>query len=234
MSVALAVIAKAPVAGRVKTRLTPPCTPQQAAALAEAALCDTLQAVAATPATRRVCVLDGRPGPWLPAGFDVIPQRGNGLDERLAAAFADIGEPTLLVGMDTPQLTPALLSASVAALLSPGTDAVLGHTEDGGYWCAGLRRSWASLFVGVPMSRDDTGALQLARFEREGLVVDDRLPRLVDVDHIDDARAVAAIAPTTQFALQLVAEELDGRPAKPVAGAASPLVDVHAVLQADA
>lgn len=58
---ALAVIAKAPVAGRVKTRLCPPCTPQQAAALAGAALQDTLAAVAATPAHRRVLVLDGEP-----------------------------------------------------------------------------------------------------------------------------------------------------------------------------
>ncbi|HEV2820151.1 MAG TPA: DUF2064 domain-containing protein, partial [Solirubrobacteraceae bacterium] len=100
---ALAVIAKAPVAGRVKTRLCPPCTPQQAAALAAAALSDTLAAVAATPTHRRVLVLEGERGDWVPEGFEVIPQRGDGLAERLADAFATIGEPTLLVGMDTPQ-----------------------------------------------------------------------------------------------------------------------------------
>ena len=103
---AIAVIAKAPVAGRSKTRLTPPCTPEQAAALASAALADTLAAVAATPGARRVLVLDGAPGPWLRPGFEVLAQRGAGLAERLAAAFADIGEPALVVGMDTPQLTP--------------------------------------------------------------------------------------------------------------------------------
>lgn len=220
MNVALAVIAKAPVPGRVKTRLTPPCTPVQAAALAEAALRDTLATVAATPATRRVCVLDGWPGPWLPSGFDVIPQRGGGLDERLAAAFADIGGPTFLVGMDTPQLTPELLSDAVRALEAPGTDAVLGHTEDGGYWGIGLHRAWAPLFVGVPMSRDDTGALQLARLQREGLVVDDTLPRLCDVDDIDDARTVAALAPGTRFARQLTAEGLAPRQRTHVASSA--------------
>lgn len=226
MSVALAVIAKAPVPGRVKTRLCPPCTPEQAAALAEAALRDTFAAVAATPATRRICVLDGRPGPWLPAGFEVIPQRGDGLDERLASAFADVDAPLLLVGMDTPQLTPALLSHASAALEAPGTDAVIGHTDDGGYWGVGLCRSWASLFVGVPMSRDDTGALQVSRLQREGLVVDDRLPRLRDVDHIDDARAVAALAPQTRFAAQLAREGLAGSIAD-LPRAAAPAVEAR-------
>ncbi len=203
MSVALIVIAKAPVAGRVKTRLCPPCTPAQAALLAETALVDTLDAVAQTPATRRVCVLDGEPGPWLPAGFEVIAQRGAGLDERLAAAFADVAEPAFLVGMDTPQLTPVLLTDAVDALESPGIEAVLGLTDDGGYWGIGLRRSWDALFVGVPMSQDDTGALQRSRLEQEGLVVDVSLPQLRDVDHIADAYAAAALAPHSRFAQML-------------------------------
>ncbi|MYV54803.1 glycosyltransferase, partial [Streptomyces sp. SID3212] len=58
-------MAKAPVPGRVKTRLTPPFRPEEAAALAEAALCDTLDAVLAAPVRRRVLVLDGAPGAWL-------------------------------------------------------------------------------------------------------------------------------------------------------------------------
>ncbi|HLM51248.1 MAG TPA: hypothetical protein VK279_11935, partial [Solirubrobacteraceae bacterium] len=71
---ALVVLAKAPVRGNVKTRLSPPCTPEQAADLAAAALADTLDAVLATPAARRVIVLDGHPGPWLPPGLDVLRQ----------------------------------------------------------------------------------------------------------------------------------------------------------------
>ncbi|MFC9290815.1 glycosyltransferase, partial [Streptomyces sp. NPDC057052] len=65
----LLVIAKEPLPGRVKTRLTPPFAPWEAAALAEAALADTLAAVAAAPAVRRRLVLDGAPGPWLPPGL---------------------------------------------------------------------------------------------------------------------------------------------------------------------
>ena len=70
----LLVIAKQPVPGRVKTRLVPPCTYEQAAALAEAALADTLRTAATVPARRRVLVLDGEPGPWLPPGYDIVPQ----------------------------------------------------------------------------------------------------------------------------------------------------------------
>ena len=102
----IAVIAKEPVPGRVKTRLCPPFSPAQAAELAEAALRDTLRTVRATAAARHVLVLDGRPGPWVPAGFDVLAQRGDGLGSRLAAAFTDCvaacDEPVVLVGMDTP------------------------------------------------------------------------------------------------------------------------------------
>ena len=92
------VIAKEPVAGRVKTRCTPPCSPSQAAALATAALAETLSAIAAVAGVRRVLALDGRPGCWLPDGFEVIGQRGDGLGERLDRAFADVGAPALLVG----------------------------------------------------------------------------------------------------------------------------------------
>jgi len=103
------VIAKQPVPGRVKTRLTPPYTPREAAALAEAALADTLHTVLRVPARRRLLVLDGTPGPWLPPGFDLAAQPPGGLDERIAAAFALCGRgPALLVGMDTPQLTAEL------------------------------------------------------------------------------------------------------------------------------
>lgn len=70
----LLVIAKEPIAGRVKTRLTPSVTETEAANLAKAALADTLETVKAAPATRRVLVLDGKPGDWIPSGFEIVPQ----------------------------------------------------------------------------------------------------------------------------------------------------------------
>jgi rSAM/selenodomain-associated transferase 1 len=197
----LAVIAKAPVAGRVKTRLCPPCTPGEAAALAEAALRDTLAALAATAAARRAIVLDGAPGDWA-AGFDVLAQRGGGLDERLAHAFADLGGPALVVGMDTPQVTPALLGAALGAL--EDHDAVLGPARDGGYWCIGLRDPDPRALRGVPMSVAHTLAAQRRRLRALGLRTAE-VAALDDVDTHADAAAVAAAAPGTRFAAAFAA-----------------------------
>jgi len=193
----LLVLAKTPVAGRVKTRLCPPLTPFEAAAVAEAALADTLEAVASTRADRRVLVLDGAAGPWLPHGIEVIRQRGRGLDERLAHAFEDAGTPALLIGMDTPQVSASLLEHALASLAQ--TDAVLGPARDGGYWAIGLKRPDPNVFLGVPMSSSRTLACQRERLAALGLGVAD-LPTLTDVDTFEDASAVASEARGRRFA----------------------------------
>jgi rSAM/selenodomain-associated transferase 1 len=203
-NVALLVIAKDPLPGRAKTRLTPPCSPGQAARLAEAALLDTLDVVGRTPAQRKVLVLEGAPDRWQRDGIEVIPQRGNGLGERLAAAFADVGGPALLVGMDTPQLTPELLADGLEALSGAHVDAVLGRALDGGYWCIGLRGAPPDVFTGVPMSTGATWGAQRRRMRELGLRVHEHR-ELRDVDTIEDARAVARQAPGTRFAGALAA-----------------------------
>jgi hypothetical protein len=206
---------KAPAIGRSKTRLCPPCSFEEAARLAEAALMDTLAAVAATRAARRIVVLDGEPGPWLPPGFDLIPQRGRGLDERLAAAFEDAGRSAFLIGMDTPQVTPALLERSMARLSHPGVDAVLGRSDDGGYWGIGLREPDPDMLLGVPMSRPDTCAAQRRQLRRLGLRVAE-LPELRDVDRVEDAWAVASAIPQSRFAWML--REVSATPPLELAG----------------
>jgi uncharacterized protein len=202
------VIAKEPVAGRVKTRLTPPFTPQQAADLAEAALADTLATVASAPIVRRVLALQGEPGRWLPAGFDVIGQRGAGLDERIAAALSDLHAtwpaPVVLIGMDTPQVTPELLAQAAEPLVSGAADATFGPAQDGGFWLLGLCEIDPALVLGVPMSRADTGARQLARLAGAGLRVQ-MLPVLTDVDTAAEAELIAAEVPGSRFAARLAA-----------------------------
>jgi uncharacterized protein len=190
----LVVIAKEPVPGLVKTRLTPPYSPGQAAALATAALADTLETVVRTPAAGRTLALAGAPGPWLPPAVRVVPQRGAGLDERLAYAFADAdeGRPMVLIGMDTPQVTPALLTRAAAAL--GRHDAVFGPAADGGFWLLGLRTPDPALLRGVPMSRPETGRIQLARLMDAGLGVG-LLPTLTDVDTAADVAHVARRVP---------------------------------------
>lgn len=200
----LIVIAKAPRPGQSKTRLSPPLTLEDAARVARAALSDTLEVALACPAQEHVLALEGPRDAWIPTRFRTIPQRGAGLDERLAAAFEDAGAPALLIGMDTPQVIPKLLAAALGVLEAADTDAVIGPALDGGYWAIGLRRASAELFHGVPMSRTDTFELQRARLRSAGLTVR-LLARLQDVDRIDDARAVARLAPRSRFASELAA-----------------------------
>lgn len=196
-------MAKEPVAGRVKTRLCPPCTPQEAADIAEAALADTLDAAVRSSADEVIVALDGEPGPWLPAGVHVVPQVDADFDRRLAAAWDEATRVTgtggVQIGMDTPQVTPALLDEAVDALDAPDIDAVLGLAADGGWWAIGLHAADDRVFAGVPMSTDHTGADQRGRLDTLGLRVDD-LPVLVDVDHFSEAVEVAADIPGSRFA----------------------------------
>ena len=200
----LLVIAKSPRPGLVKTRLSPAYSPAEAAEIAAAALHDTLRAALAVPTTRVVLALDGPTGDWLPAGLEVVPQQGNGLDERIEAAFAhcwaqETRSPVLLVGMDTPQVDARVLTAAINDLLDPAVDAVLGLATDGGFWALGLSSPAPGLVAGVPMSIPDTGARQHQRLTDQGLRLS-MLPELQDVDTPDDAWSVARSAPGGAFA----------------------------------
>ncbi|WP_103355972.1 DUF2064 domain-containing protein [Amycolatopsis sp. CA-128772] len=207
------VLAKAPQPGRVKTRLCPPATPRQAARVAAAALLDTLDAAAAMPGARPVVALAGdvdagesaselgRPFHHIP----VIGQRGSSLGDRIAAAHADTaqlypGYPVLQIGMDTPQVSAHLLQGCRDRLLEPGTDAVLGLAEDGGWWLLGLRDPrHAAAIAAVPTSRPDTGARTRLALAEHGLRIA-AAPGLADVDTMPVARAVASTVPGSRFA----------------------------------
>ena len=192
------VLAKEPLPGRVKTRLTPEVSPADAARLAAAAISDTMRAVEHAAVRRRVLAFDGDATAIARPGWDVIAQPSGGLDERLGAAFGAAGRGSaLLVGMDTPQLSPLALRA-----YDPGRfDACLGLAADGGFWTIGFRDASvaAALIAGVPMSTVHTGRDQLARLHDAGLRVQ-LLGELVDVDTVREAAQVAAMAPRTAFA----------------------------------
>jgi hypothetical protein len=214
------VLAKAPVPGRVKTRLCPPFTPEEAAELAAAALTDSLAIAAATAADHRLLVLDGEPDfelrlAYLDASFIRKPQVTGTLDVRIAAAFAEAARldpgPAVLIGMDTPQASASVLDDALAAMTDePGHDAAFAPAEDGGFWALGLREPahprTEALLLGVPMSRSDTGAVQLQRLEQGRLNVL-HLPMLRDVDTADCAYAAAELAPDTAFARRLAGIE---------------------------
>ncbi len=187
-------LAKEPVPGRVKTRLHARFTPEQAARLATAALVDTASAIRSHP-VRPVIAYDGRSGPWLPRGFDAVRQADGDLSVRIEAALHGHSGEVVLVGMDTPQLGTALAHAID---WNDDADAVLGLTEDGGYWVIGLRRFVDGCVAGVPMSTGRTGQDQLGRLRALGLRVR-LLPRLRDVDTPADAAAVSTQHPELRF-----------------------------------
>lgn len=207
----LLVIAKAPVPGRVKTRMCPPCTPEQAAALAAAALVDTLATGTATglPVAARTLIVSGRFRP--PEGWWSVRQRGHGFAQRLVHAYRDTrlpGVASLLVGMDTPQLTPAGLREAAVRLAAPGVDAVLGPAEDGGWWTLGLcDPGHGTVLAGVPMSTPHTGRDTLAGLRARGLRVA-LLPTLRDVDTAEDAAIVAGQCPPGSRFARAVAGQL--------------------------
>ena len=224
-------MAKSPVPGAVKTRLCPPLSPAQAATAAAAALLDTMDAIEEFaahdhPRTADVLALSGQltaapQGPAI-AGRLAIgrrwvrkPQRGNGLAERLINAHADVfamtgGDHVLQIGMDTPQISASLL-AQCAELLNPtDVDAVLGLADDGGWWALGAKDPKAAQALrGVAMSTSSTGLHTLQALQRAQLRVA-LLPRLRDVDTIDDAEHVANLLPTSRFAAALRSFDLVG------------------------
>jgi len=133
----------------------------------------------------------------------VVAQRGDGVGERLSNAYADTARrelSSLLVGMDTPQLTPRLLEHVIATLFTRGTDAVLGPVDDGGWWCLALRDPNAALVLAdVPTSTPQTFSKTMSALRSTGLRVQ-LAPKLTDVDTADDAAAVALAAPRSRFA----------------------------------
>jgi glycosyltransferase A (GT-A) superfamily protein (DUF2064 family) len=197
----LVVIAKEPLPGKAKTRLHPPLSLEQAADLAAAAIDDTLRAMEAVPATRRILLFEGNALPLGSEPYDVIEQISGTLDARLGAVFDLCDGPTILIGMDTPHVTAHDLAPAFEEW-PDDTDAWFGPASDGGYWALGMREPRGELIRGIPMSRDDTGLRQLDRLAGAGLRIG-ILPMLTDVDTIEDAREVAALAPHTAFARAL-------------------------------
>jgi glycosyltransferase A (GT-A) superfamily protein (DUF2064 family) len=200
--VEILVVAKDPVPGEVKTRLCPPCSPEQAARIALAALEDTLDAATAT-GLPVVLALAGDPRRWTGRRqIEVEAQRGSTFADRLANAWRPRRGGCVQIGMDTPQVTAELLLHAASVVEREG--AALGMAADGGWWVLGLQRCQPSAFGGVPMSTDHTGRLQMERLRELGCppVL---LPTLVDIDTWSDALSVAASAPASRAAAEICA-----------------------------
>jgi rSAM/selenodomain-associated transferase 1 len=163
---AVAVMTKAPRAGSVKTRLTPPLTPEEAATLNTCFLRDITAAVANVARAgfvRGIAVYTPVGGEEeydgiLPEEFKLVPQRGEALGERIALAFEDLFslgfESVCLIGSDSPTLPARVFSQAAQILSVPGDQLVLGPTDDGGYYLIGLNKPQGSLFEGIQWSTE--------------------------------------------------------------------------------
>ncbi len=199
-------VAKAPVAGQVKTRLGAVIGADRAAELAAASLLDTIEAVARAGADGHLSLtgdLDaavrGDDVRAALSGWAVTTQRGDGFAERLLNAHTDAGPGGVVqIGMDTPQVTGADLAAVADRL--EGHDAALAPATDGGWWALARRDpDVVRHLLDVAMSTDTTFVDTQRALERAGGLVAHG-ESMTDVDTVADADHVAALAPHTRFA----------------------------------
>lgn len=185
---ALIVVAKRPAAGQTKTRLSPPLSPEQASALYECFLHDTLSHMRQVSNTRHVIA-------YLPhdeqeyfhqiaSDFELIPQEGDDLGERLDHALTSYlsrgYERVVIMDSDSPTLPTHYLSQAFD-VLSDGADVVLGPCDDGGYYLIGIKKPTPRLLREVHMSTPTVAAETIALAKEEGLKLIS-LPTWYDVD----------------------------------------------------
>jgi len=193
---ALGLMAKAPLAGEVKTRLVPPLRAREAAELNICFLSDmaaNIQSVSETKTASGLVVYTpaGSESAFagvLPAGFDLLVQRGASLGERLCNATDDLLKQgygsVCLINSDSPTLPESILVHAIESLMAEGDRVVLGAAEDGGYYLIGLKHAHRNLFKDIAWSTSDV----LARTRQRAAEIDlpvELLPPWYDVDDAD-------------------------------------------------
>jgi uncharacterized protein len=191
--IALGIMCKAPSPGTSKTRLSPPLSREEAAALARCFIADVARVIAGLPpelGVRRFVVFtpgeaEGAFEGLLPDGFGMLAQRGEDLSERCANAVEDLlargCAGACLLNADSPTLPAATVEAAVAALRRRGERVVLGPALDGGYYLVGVTRPMPELFRAIAWSTVRALSGTEARARELGLAVE-RLPAWYDVD----------------------------------------------------
>jgi rSAM/selenodomain-associated transferase 1 len=191
--VAVAIMAKAPQAGEVKTRLCPPLSLSDAAELYRRFLLDKIEqvttlraaslAIAYTPAEARAFFEEVAPG------FVLVQQRGADLGDRLANSLGELlnrgHHGAMAIDSDTPTLPVGFLQQAVDLVTTPGIDVVLGPTLDGGYYLIGLRAMHRELFEAMAWSTSAVLPETIRRADAMGLRVA-CLPPWYDIDTPED------------------------------------------------
>ena len=190
---ALGIMTKAPEAGKVKTRLTPPLTSAEAAGLNKCFLRDLSRSIAnaaADTSSKGVAVYTpvGKEAAYddiLAEGFMLIPQRGEGFGERLAHAVTDLLEAgfgsVCLINSDSPTVPASSFAEAANELAKPGDRIVLGPSDDGGYYLIGLKKLHRRVFEDIDWSTERVLTQTLERAQEIGVEVH-QLPAGYDVD----------------------------------------------------
>jgi rSAM/selenodomain-associated transferase 1 len=225
---------KAPRAGKVKTRLTPPLTPEESANLNICFLRDTARAIANTAREGRVQGIAvympvGAEEAYtgiLPTDFQLIPQRGEALGERMALAFEDLFslgfDSVCLIGTDSPTLPQQVFAQAAQILAEPQHEqVVLGPSEDGGYYLIGFKKLHRPLLENIEWSTERVLEQTIEKARERNLKIH-LLPTWYDVDDgetlrrlcgelFEDQRAPEAFpAPATRAYLNAILER-EGR-----------------------
>lgn len=194
MTALLIIFAKEPLPGQVKTRLSPPLSPQETAQLYHSFLLDILEEMSRIPDLRLALAFSppqarGFFRRLAPPDTDIFPQEGRDLGERMARAFARVFGggfgPILLRGSDTPDLPAAVVSEAREVLAAGKAQVVLGPATDGGYYLVGLNEPQPSLFQGPTWSSNTVLSSTLEVARQRGLKVH-LLPSWPDIDTYAD------------------------------------------------
>ena len=193
---ALAVMTKAPQAGRVKTRLVPPLTPEEAAELNKCFLRDTAAAISNAAGGDTACGIavytpvgaESAYTDLLPVDFSLLPQRGDKFGERLYLAIEDLFkcgfESVCLIDSDSPTVPAENFADAVERLSMTEDRVVLGPSDDGGYYLIGMKKPHRHLFEQIDWSTERVLNQTMQRATEIGIQVK-LLPTGYDID--DDA-----------------------------------------------
>lgn len=225
---ALGIMTKLPEPGKVKTRLTPPLTPEEAAALNKCFLRDLGRSILLATrqsASRGVAIYtpagaEASYANFLPMGFLLLQQRGDAFGERLVLAAKDlfaVGFASVcLINSDSPLVPASAFVTAAKELEKDGDRVVLGPSDDGGYYLIGMKKLHNHLFHGIDWSTPRVLAQTLERARELGVEVS-QLPSGFDVDDAATLRRLTNellgdsapdVAPATQrFLKEIVTRE---------------------------
>ncbi|CAN5611239.1 TIGR04282 family arsenosugar biosynthesis glycosyltransferase [soil metagenome] len=190
---ALGVMTKVPRPGRVKTRLSPPLSPDEAAALNTCFLRDTAAAIELSCGEARARGVgvytpvgeESAYGDILPSGFELVPQRGDLFGERLTLAAEDLlsvgFESVCLIDSDSPTVPQQAYARAAQILSRLGDRIVFGPSDDGGYYLIGMKQLHRRLFEEITWSTEHVAEQTVARAREIGVEVE-LLPTWYDVD----------------------------------------------------